>query len=217
MNVVVEGCAVVGEGGGCGQLASFLGAKPPAKALKFKDDEGHIWVGIGKRPEWCKAALAAGKTPVKCSNAGSSALCVTPDFEGLMARRGGITSGASCPMVVRVVERNLAQMGKHVFSSVKRRGTMLVQARSTVRAAPCPSCRCWSGRLRGNYRRILAERPILAERMVLSVELRRFKCLNAECPRHTFAEDIHALAGRHQRSHPIARPNAAGSGARPEG
>ena len=99
MNVVVEGCAVVGEGGGCGQLASFLGAKPPAKALKFKDDEGHIWVGIGKRPEWCKAALAAGKTPVKCSNAGSSALCVTPDFEGLMARRGGITSGASCPML----------------------------------------------------------------------------------------------------------------------
>ena len=38
-------------------------AKPPAKAVKFKDDEGHTWGGIGKRPEWFKAALAAGKTP----------------------------------------------------------------------------------------------------------------------------------------------------------
>ena len=38
-------------------------AKPPAKAVKFKDDQGHTWGGIGKRPEWFKAALAAGKTP----------------------------------------------------------------------------------------------------------------------------------------------------------
>ena len=38
-------------------------AKPPAKAVKFKDDQGHTWGGIGKRPDWFKAALAAGKTP----------------------------------------------------------------------------------------------------------------------------------------------------------
>ena len=38
-------------------------AKPAAKAVKFKDDQGHTWGGIGKRPEWFKAALAAGKTP----------------------------------------------------------------------------------------------------------------------------------------------------------
>ena len=37
-------------------------AKPAAKAVKFKDDQGHTWGGIGKRPEWFKAALAAGKT-----------------------------------------------------------------------------------------------------------------------------------------------------------
>ena len=34
-----------------------------AKAAKFKDDQGHTWGGIGKRPDWFKAALAAGKTP----------------------------------------------------------------------------------------------------------------------------------------------------------
>jgi DNA-binding protein H-NS len=36
-------------------------AKPPAPA-KYQDDAGHQWSGIGKRPNWFKAALAAGKT-----------------------------------------------------------------------------------------------------------------------------------------------------------
>lgn len=38
-------------------------AKPSAKLVKFSDDQGHTWGGMGKRPDWFKAALAAGKTP----------------------------------------------------------------------------------------------------------------------------------------------------------
>lgn len=38
-------------------------AKKSAKFVKFKDDQGHTWGGIGKRPDWFKAALAAGKKP----------------------------------------------------------------------------------------------------------------------------------------------------------
>lgn len=38
-------------------------AKPPVKAVKFRDEQGNTWGGIGKRPDWFKAALAAGKTP----------------------------------------------------------------------------------------------------------------------------------------------------------
>jgi len=38
-------------------------AKPAAKPAKFRDDQGHTWGGMGKRPDWFKAALAAGKTP----------------------------------------------------------------------------------------------------------------------------------------------------------
>ena len=36
-------------------------ARPPAQA-KYQDDAGHQWSGIGKRPNWFKAALAAGKS-----------------------------------------------------------------------------------------------------------------------------------------------------------
>ena len=38
-------------------------SKPGPKKVKFKDDQGHTWGGMGKRPDWFKAALAAGKKP----------------------------------------------------------------------------------------------------------------------------------------------------------
>ncbi len=100
---------------------------------------------------------------------------------------------------VGVVDRVLAQVGKRVVDCGEQQGSMLVQAGSTVRAAPCPNCRCWSGRLHGSYRRRLADRPMLDKKVALCVEMRRFKCMNAQCPRCTFGEDIHVLAGRHQR------------------
>ncbi|MFY7915807.1 MAG: H-NS family nucleoid-associated regulatory protein [Rubrivivax sp.] len=34
-----------------------------AGVIRFRDDAGNGWVGRGKRPNWFKAALAAGKTP----------------------------------------------------------------------------------------------------------------------------------------------------------
>jgi hypothetical protein len=76
-----------------------------------------------------------------------------------------------------VVDRVLARVGKRVLSCTERRGAVHVQARSTVRVAPCPTCRCWSSRL--------PERPILDKHFLLSVEMRRFKCLNAACARRT--------------------------------
>ena len=39
------------------------GPKPAARTVKFKDDQGNTWGGMGKRPAWFKAALASGKTP----------------------------------------------------------------------------------------------------------------------------------------------------------
>lgn len=37
-------------------------AKKPASVVKFRDEAGHVWSGRGKRPNWFKEALAAGKT-----------------------------------------------------------------------------------------------------------------------------------------------------------
>ncbi len=36
-------------------------AAPGNAAMKYRDDQGHGWVGRGKRPQWLRDALAAGK------------------------------------------------------------------------------------------------------------------------------------------------------------
>ena len=100
---------------------------------------------------------------------------------------------------IATVDGVLAQVGKRVDHCIHRNGALHVQAHSIVRVAPCPSCRRRSRRPHACYWRRLAERPILDKPLVLSVEIRRFKCMNPECSRRTFSEDIHALAGRHQR------------------
>lgn len=41
--------------------ASTKASRSPA-AVKYRDEAGHTWVGIGKRPQWVRDALAAGKT-----------------------------------------------------------------------------------------------------------------------------------------------------------
>ncbi|RZS58580.1 H-NS family nucleoid-associated regulatory protein [Sphaerotilus mobilis] len=38
-------------------------AKPARPSvIKFADDQGHSWTGVGKRPNWFLAAIASGKT-----------------------------------------------------------------------------------------------------------------------------------------------------------
>ena len=36
-------------------------AKAAALAVRYRDDQGRSWVGRGKRPQWLRDALAAGK------------------------------------------------------------------------------------------------------------------------------------------------------------
>ena len=45
-----------------GKRASKKGStKSAEKVIKFRDDQGNTWGGIGKRPRWFTAALASGK------------------------------------------------------------------------------------------------------------------------------------------------------------
>ena len=56
---------VKGKGKSAGKPAAKKGkggAGKSARPAKYRDDEGHTWGGMGKRPDWFKAALAAGKT-----------------------------------------------------------------------------------------------------------------------------------------------------------
>ena len=48
------------KSGSAAKKAKAANAKAPA-VVRYKDDKGNTWVGRGKRPQWLRDALAAGK------------------------------------------------------------------------------------------------------------------------------------------------------------
>lgn len=37
-------------------------AAPPKRAVKYRDEQGNTWTGVGQRPRWLAARLRAGAT-----------------------------------------------------------------------------------------------------------------------------------------------------------
>jgi DNA-binding protein H-NS len=60
------GLATLKNGGTAKPMASSLkgnvGAPPSKGAVKYRDNNGNAWSGMGPRPRWLKAALAAGQS-----------------------------------------------------------------------------------------------------------------------------------------------------------
>lgn len=63
-----------------------------------------------------------------------------------------------------------------------------------------------SARTHGGYGRTLADLPIAGRRMRLDVDVRRFRCMNADCAAVTFAEQIPGLTTPFaRRATPLSR------------
>ncbi len=68
--------------------------------------------------------------------------------------------------------------------------TITIWARSTAVAARCPGCGQTSGRLHGWHHRTPQDLPSIGQTVRLALQVRRFRCLNAVCPRQTFVEQF---------------------------
>jgi hypothetical protein len=65
-----------------------------------------------------------------------------------------------------------------------------VEAASSARRAQCPTCLHGGSRRHGQYWRQLLAQPCMGRSVNLSVQLRRFKCINPQCSRTNFVELI---------------------------
>lgn len=95
--------------------------------------------------------------------------------------------------------------GVVVESIVRAAGTVTVCAYSTVPTARCPRCGMVSWRVHGRYARRLADAPVGGTPAVIELMVRRFKCLNPQCPAVTFAEQLEGLTSPHARYTPLLR------------
>lgn len=75
-----------------------------------------------------------------------------------------------------------------------------IHARTAQKVAICTSCHASTSRVHSRYTRSLRDTALASKPVVLHVQVRRFKCVNAECSRRIFSESIDEVALRFQRS-----------------
>ncbi len=76
---------------------------------------------------------------------------------------------------------------------------VLITLVSTRESDRCPMCQAHSQAGHGWFTRRIHSLPCSGRAVVFLIQARRFRCLNATCPRQTFREDLSALAERYQR------------------
>jgi transposase len=82
------------------------------------------------------------------------------------------------------------------------RDQLLIQAHSQASSAVCPICQQESHHVHGSYSRSPRDLPVSGRHVHLILNVRRFRCANAACPRKTFAERLPQVVPVHgQRTH----------------
>jgi transposase len=109
-----------------------------------------------------------------------------------------------CHMGVSMVfvpglSESLGAAGKRIIHFDTTDTLLSVEAASSARRARCPTCLHGSSRRHGQYWRQLRAQPCMGRSVNLSVQVRRFKCINPQCSRTTFVEQIDDLAQAKQR------------------
>ncbi len=102
-------------------------------------------------------------------------------------------------VVIPGLSESLGAVGKRIIRFDTTESSFSVEAASSSRRAQCPKCSHGSVRRHGQYRRQLRAEPCMGRMVNLSVQVRRFKCVNPQCSRTTFVEQIEAIAPANQR------------------
>jgi transposase len=93
----------------------------------------------------------------------------------------------------------LALADLEIESIVARDGELVLQARTRQVSARCPGCGTLSQRVHSYYTRHPTDLPIGDRPTRLCLRARRFRCLNPQCPRSTFAEALPGFLKRYSR------------------
>jgi transposase len=112
--------------------------------------------------------------------------------------------------ILRVVPMRLTQLFPHLVGLrlddlTHHEREIVLTLHATRRTARCPLCGRRSARVHGRYWRSLADRPCAGQRVTLRLQVRRFICRTATCPRTIFAERFPGLTAAHARRTDVQR------------
>ena len=85
--------------------------------------------------------------------------------------------------------------GFEVTEVISQEETIVICASSQAVQARCPACQHESERIHSYYHRSPRDLPVSGQVVQLRLRVHRFRCLNAQCPKKTFAEPLPDLIG----------------------
>jgi transposase len=65
-----------------------------------------------------------------------------------------------------------------------------IQVSSIQPSVRCPQCQRSTGRIHSCYQRTLKDLPCQEMSLILHLQVRKFRCVNSECPRQIFTERL---------------------------
>jgi transposase len=74
-----------------------------------------------------------------------------------------------------------------------------IVASNAAGAASCPRCGRASSSVHSRYTRVLSDLAISGRRVEIKLRVRRWRCLDEDCPARTFVEQVDGLTVRHAR------------------
>jgi transposase len=95
--------------------------------------------------------------------------------------------------------------GVHVERVVGSGRVVRFEATTRAPEAACPVCGHLSSRVHSRYERWLADRGLGGREVTIQLRVRRFFCIEPNCPRRIFAEQIAGLTERYRRCSPGLR------------
>ncbi|MFQ6067868.1 MAG: ISL3 family transposase [bacterium] len=87
----------------------------------------------------------------------------------------------------------LGLRGVRITSMGENSGSLEIWVKKDVDIGICPECGILSSKVNDTRSHTVVDRPILNHKVKIIVEKRRFKCLNDDCSRKTFTEEIEGL------------------------
>ena len=92
-----------------------------------------------------------------------------------------------------------------VVERVYKDAAVVFEVRAASVTAACPGCGAPSAQVHGRYQRSLSDLAVGGQKVLIRLEVRRFRCRAAGCPRVTFAEQVDGLTAPYARYSPPLR------------
>ena len=99
---------------------------------------------------------------------------------------------------IKILDKNVEYESHEIIED-----TCYIKIKSTREYAKCPYCNSESKKVHSKYNRTIQDLPMQGKKVILIINNRKYRCLNAECGHKTFSERYEFLRDKSKKTRRI--------------